>query len=68
VITIGTLETSSLGNRSYVVADGEVAVVLDPQRHEVHQTQRPAPLRRAKPASDLPQPCARPEGFEPATF
>lgn len=32
MITIETLETSSLGDRSYVVADGEVAVVVDPQR------------------------------------
>ncbi len=32
MITIETLETTSLGDRSYVVADGEVAVVIDPQR------------------------------------
>ncbi len=32
MIVIKTLETSSLGDRSYVVSDGEVAVVVDPQR------------------------------------
>lgn len=32
MITIETLETSSLGDRSYVVSDGEVAAVVDPQR------------------------------------
>ena len=26
------IETSSLGDRSYLVSDGEVAVVIDPQR------------------------------------
>ncbi|MGI8697807.1 MAG: rhodanese-like domain-containing protein [Mycobacteriales bacterium] len=29
---IETIETSSLGDRSYLVTDGEVAVVVDPQR------------------------------------
>ena len=32
MITIQTLETASLGDRSYVATDGEVAVVVDPQR------------------------------------
>jgi glyoxylase-like metal-dependent hydrolase (beta-lactamase superfamily II)/rhodanese-related sulfurtransferase len=32
VTTIETIETSSLGDRSYVATDGEVAVVIDPQR------------------------------------
>jgi hydroxyacylglutathione hydrolase len=27
-----TIETPSLGDRSYVVTDGEVAAVIDPQR------------------------------------
>ncbi|MBJ7454367.1 MAG: MBL fold metallo-hydrolase, partial [Blastococcus sp.] len=27
-----TIETSSLGDRSYLVDDGEVAIVIDPQR------------------------------------
>jgi hydroxyacylglutathione hydrolase len=31
-ITIKTLETTSLGDRSYLVHDGEVAFVVDPQR------------------------------------
>jgi glyoxylase-like metal-dependent hydrolase (beta-lactamase superfamily II)/rhodanese-related sulfurtransferase len=31
-LTVRTLETPSLGDRSYVVHDGEVAFVLDPQR------------------------------------
>ncbi len=29
---IVTIETKSLGDRSYVVSDGEVAAVIDPQR------------------------------------
>jgi len=29
---IETIETSSLGDRSYLAMDGEVAVVVDPQR------------------------------------
>ena len=29
---VQTIETSSLGDRSYLVDDGEVAVVIDPQR------------------------------------
>jgi len=32
MITIETLETASLGDRSYVATDGQVAVVVDPQR------------------------------------
>jgi len=32
VIQIETIETSSLGDRSYLATDGEVAVVVDPQR------------------------------------
>ena len=32
MIKFVTLETSSLGDRSYLVHDGEVAVVVDPQR------------------------------------
>ena len=32
MIHIETIETSSLGDRSYLVHDGEVAVVIDPQR------------------------------------
>ena len=32
MIHIETIETSSLGDRSYLVHDGEVAVVVDPQR------------------------------------
>ncbi len=31
-ITVRTLETPSLGDRSYLVHDGEVALVVDPQR------------------------------------
>ncbi|MGA8986863.1 rhodanese-like domain-containing protein [Aeromicrobium sp.] len=31
-LTIRTLETESLGDRSYLVHDGEVALVVDPQR------------------------------------
>lgn len=31
-LTVRTLETPSLGDRSYVVHDGEVAFVIDPQR------------------------------------
>ncbi|MQW76709.1 MBL fold metallo-hydrolase [Nocardioides sp. dk4132] len=31
-LTVRTLETASLGDRSYVVHDGEVAFVIDPQR------------------------------------
>jgi len=31
-ITVVTLETPTLGNRSYLVQDGEVAFVIDPQR------------------------------------
>jgi hydroxyacylglutathione hydrolase len=31
-LTIIALETPSLGDRSYVVHDGEVAFVVDPQR------------------------------------
>ncbi|MDP9824020.1 MBL fold metallo-hydrolase [Nocardioides massiliensis] len=31
-LTIATIETASLGDRSYVVHDGEVAFVVDPQR------------------------------------
>ncbi len=31
-LTVRTLETPSLGDRSYVVHDGEVALVVDPQR------------------------------------
>ncbi len=31
-ITVRTLETPSLGDRSYLVHDGEVALVIDPQR------------------------------------
>ncbi|NPC97808.1 rhodanese-like domain-containing protein [Nocardioides sp. zg-DK7169] len=31
-ITVRTLETASLGDRSYLVHDGEVAFVIDPQR------------------------------------
>ena len=30
--TIVTIETPSLGDRSYLAHDGEVAVVVDPQR------------------------------------
>ena len=32
MITIETIETSSLGDRSYLVGDGQVAIVIDPQR------------------------------------
>ena len=32
MIHIETIETSSLGDRSYLAHDGEVAVVIDPQR------------------------------------
>ena len=32
MIQIETIETSSLGDRSYLATDGEVAVVIDPQR------------------------------------
>jgi hydroxyacylglutathione hydrolase len=32
VIQIQTIETSSLGDRSYLATDGQVAVVIDPQR------------------------------------
>jgi hypothetical protein len=32
VIEIETIETSSLGDRSYLATDGQVAVVIDPQR------------------------------------
>lgn len=32
MIDVVTLDTPSLGDRSYVVTDGEVAVVIDPQR------------------------------------
>jgi hydroxyacylglutathione hydrolase len=32
VIQIETIETSSLGDRSYLVTDGTIAVVVDPQR------------------------------------
>ncbi len=31
-LTIETIETPTLGDRSYVVRDGEVAFVVDPQR------------------------------------
>jgi glyoxylase-like metal-dependent hydrolase (beta-lactamase superfamily II) len=31
-LTVRTLETPSLGDRTYVVHDGEVALVVDPQR------------------------------------
>ncbi len=31
-LTVDVIETSSLGDRSYVASDGEVAVVVDPQR------------------------------------
>ncbi|WP_338059282.1 MBL fold metallo-hydrolase [Streptomyces oceani] len=31
-LTVATVATSSLGDHSYVAADGEVAVVIDPQR------------------------------------
>ncbi|EIE97349.1 MBL fold metallo-hydrolase [Saccharomonospora glauca] len=31
-LTVDVIETSSLGDRSYLAADGEVAVVVDPQR------------------------------------
>src|SRR5690242_15353450 len=31
-LTIRTLETPSLGDRSYLVHDGDVAFVIDPQR------------------------------------
>ena len=31
-LTVRTVETPSLGDRSYVVHDGEVALVIDPQR------------------------------------
>ena len=29
---VDTIETSSLGDRSHLATDGEVAVVVDPQR------------------------------------
>ena len=32
MIQIETIETSSLGDRSYLITDGDVAVVVDPQR------------------------------------
>jgi hydroxyacylglutathione hydrolase len=32
MITIETIETSSLGDRSYLAGDGTVAIVIDPQR------------------------------------
>ncbi|MCY7372113.1 MAG: MBL fold metallo-hydrolase [Spirochaetaceae bacterium] len=32
MIDVHTIETKSLGDRSYLVTDGEVAVVIDPQR------------------------------------
>jgi hypothetical protein len=32
VIEIETIETSSLGDRSYLAHDGQLAVVIDPQR------------------------------------
>ena len=32
MIQIETIETSSLGDRSYLATDGEIAVVIDPQR------------------------------------
>ncbi len=32
MITVRTIETTSLGDRSYLAHDGEVAVVVDPQR------------------------------------
>ena len=32
MIEVHTIETKSLGDRSYLVSDGEVAVVIDPQR------------------------------------
>jgi hydroxyacylglutathione hydrolase len=32
MIQIETIETSSLGDRSYLASDGEIAVVVDPQR------------------------------------
>jgi hydroxyacylglutathione hydrolase len=31
-VTVTTIETTSLGNRSYLVHDGDAAVVIDPQR------------------------------------
>jgi glyoxylase-like metal-dependent hydrolase (beta-lactamase superfamily II) len=31
-VTIITIETPSLGDRSYLVHDGDVALVIDPQR------------------------------------
>ena len=31
-LTVRVIETSTLGDRSYVVHDGEVALVIDPQR------------------------------------
>jgi hydroxyacylglutathione hydrolase len=32
VFDIVTIETTSLGDRSYLATDGQVAVVIDPQR------------------------------------
>jgi len=32
VIDVEMIETSTLGDRSYLATDGEVAVVVDPQR------------------------------------
>ena len=31
-VRVSVIETSSLGDRSYLASDGEVAVVVDPQR------------------------------------
>jgi glyoxylase-like metal-dependent hydrolase (beta-lactamase superfamily II) len=32
VLDVSIIETSGLGDRSYLVSDGEVAVAIDPQR------------------------------------
>ena len=32
MVEIATIKTPSLGDRSYLVTDGEIALVVDPQR------------------------------------
>ena len=48
------IETSSLGDRSYVVSDGETAVVIDPQRDIDRVTERVGDLGLVSPTYSKP--------------
>ena len=45
MVNVSIIETSGLGDRSYLVTDGDVAVVIDPQRDIDRVLERACDLR-----------------------